>query len=320
MRLQALLIVSIMLTSCAPSPEGAIFSVATYNAYCLFDGIGDGDEFEGFRKADGYSEAVYDERIRNLAVMLGREVDADVIILEEVESEIVLMDLLERGLGRKGYRYYGLASDGSDAVNVGFVSRIGPISSHIHSFEGERPMLELSFLIPGGRVTVFGVHLRSRLETGSEDIRRGQLEHLKALIAEHDDSFVIVAGDFNLDPRRPDEPMSEYPDALSAGTVIPVSADPGRVGIGVMYSPLLDQDIALSPPGTYFYDDAWHIYDSIIMGKDAIDGNALEFESIGIVSSFSLLDPLSRPLRFDPSTGRGFSDHLPVIATFRHPD
>ena len=317
MRLQALLIVSIILTSCAPSPEGAVFSVASYNAYCLFDGVGDGDEFEGFRKADGYSEAVYDERIRELAMMLGREVDADVIILEEVESEIVLMDLIERGLGRKGYHYYGLASDGGDAVNVGFVSRLEPLSARIHSFEGERPMLELTFLVAGERVTVFGVHLRSRLEDGSDDVRRGQLEHLRSLISERDDSFVIVAGDFNLDPRRSGEPMSVYPDALTEETVISLSADPGRVGIGVMYAPLLDEDIPFSSPGTYFYDGSWHIYDSIIMGKDAIDGNALEFGSIEIVTSFCLLDPLSRPLRFDPSTGRGFSDHLPVVATFR---
>ena len=317
MRLLVLPIIISVLASCAPSPEGALFSVATYNAYCLFDGVGDGDEFEGFRKSDGYSEAVYDERIRDLAVMLGSCVDADVIILEEVESEIVLMDLIERGLGRKGYRFYGLAVGGHGVMNVGFVSRLEPLSVRIHSFEGERAMLELSFLVGGERITVFGVHLRSRLDDGSAAIRQGQLEHLETLIAERDDSFVIIAGDFNIDPRLPGEPLSAFPASMSENTVIVISADPGMVGKDVMYAPLLDEDISFSVPGTYFYEDSWHIYDSIIMGKDAIDGNGLELASVTIVSAFGMLDKLSRPLRFDPTTGRGFSDHLPVVSTFR---
>ena len=136
MKLWVLLIITAMLSSCSPDPEEHVFSVAAYNAYCLFDGIRDGDEFEGWRKSDGYTEAVYDKRVDDLAVLLGKYVSADVIILEEVESEIVLRDLIDSGLRKKGYFHYGLATTGNEAISVGFLSRIRPDAVRIHSFEG----------------------------------------------------------------------------------------------------------------------------------------------------------------------------------------
>lgn len=311
MKLCVLLFLLSVILSCSPSHESGVFSVASYNAYCLFDSVGDGDEYDGFRKSDGYSESVYNDRIKALSVLLGKHVDADVIILEEVESEIVLHDLIQSGLRKKGYLHYGLATTGNEVTSVGFLSKIEPSAVRIHSFEGERPMLEIALNYKGERFAVFGVHLRSRLEEENEDIRRGQLEHLSALIEERSDSFVIVAGDFNIDPRDDGEAMSEYPSGYSENTVIPVSSDPGRVNGDVLYAPVLDSD-----KGSYFHDGSWHIYDSIIMTHDGLDGHGFEFESIEIISRFEMLDLLERPLAFDPSTGRGFSDHLPVLATF----
>ena len=45
MKLWVLLIITAMLSSCSPDPEEHVFSVAAYNAYCLFDGIRDGSWF-----------------------------------------------------------------------------------------------------------------------------------------------------------------------------------------------------------------------------------------------------------------------------------
>ncbi len=311
------LLILFCLVSCQPSSEGGVLTVASYNAYCLFDSTGDGDEFDGFCKNDGYSEAVYDERIRNLAVLLGKHVDADIIILEEVESEIVLSDLIESGLRKKGYLHYGLASSGAETIAVGFLSRIKPGAVRIHSFEGERPILELSFTHHGQNFTVFGVHLISRLDPGNDEIRYGQLRHLSSLVDERDDSFVIVAGDFNADPRSEGDVLSEYPWRCSENTAMAVSADPGRVSDDILYAPLLDDETEPGAPGTFFFDGSWLLYDSIMTTVDSVDGRGFEHDSTRIVSRFEMLDLLGRPLAFDPSTGNGFSDHLPVIATFR---
>ncbi len=316
MKLQVFLLCLFILSSCAPSSP-SVFSLATYNCYALFDSVADGDEFEGFRKSDGYTEAVYNQRIRDLAVLLGKYVNTDVMILEEVESEIVLSDLIENGLKKKGYFYYGLASDGSSPIAVGFISKLKPVSVRMHSFEGERPLLELSFLIDGTLFTIFGVHLRSRLEESGAEVRKGQLEHLRSLIEARSDSFIIVAGDFNIDPRRSDEPLSLYPDVYNSDTVISVTADPGRVGKDILYSPILSEDVSYSMPGTYFYENAWHIYDMILSSIEGVDGFSFDLDELEIIAEYEMLDLLSRPLSFDCSTGRGFSDHLPVIATFR---
>ena len=317
MKLLVLFSFIIIIVSCIPAPDSGEISIATYNAYCLFDSVGDGDEFTGFRKSDGYSEAVYDERIRNLAILLGRYVDADVIILEEVESEIVLSDLIEAGLRKKGYFYYGLATTGEEAISVGFLSRIEPNAVRMHSFGSERPILEISLTKAGERFSIFGVHLRSKLEESSRDIRYGQLRHLSSLIEARSDSFVIVAGDFNADPREEGEALSEYPESYSESTALSVSADPGRVNADVLYAPLLDEETVQKAAGTYFFDGSWLIYDSILSTEDSVDGIGFELCAIEIISRFEMLDILGRPLAFDPSTGNGFSDHLPVVATFR---
>lgn len=316
MKLWVLLIITAMLSSCSPDPEEHVFSVAAYNAYCLFDGIRDGDEFEGWRKSDGYTEAVYDKRVGDLTVLLGKYVSADVIILEEVESEIVLRDLIDSGLRKKGYFHYGLATTGNEAISVGFLSRIRPDAVRIHSFDGERPMLELSLTAAGERITIFGVHLKSRIG-GGYDERDGQLRHLSSLIAARQDSLVIVAGDFNIDPRMEGEALCEYPWSYSENAVMPVSGDPGRVQGGVLYAPLLDDMVTQPAPGTYFHEGSWYIYDSILTDSSAIDGTGFEIEEARIIAEPHMLDLLSRPLAFDPSTGNGYSDHLPVIASFR---
>ena len=163
-----------LILSCGPDADLHLFTISAYNMYLFFDGTDDGWEYDGFRKSDGYTQERYLDRVKDTAVFIARNMDSDVIILSEVESAVVLNDLLEAGLRKKGYQFYGLASDGTVPLSVGFISRIAPESSAIHSAGGERAMLDLTFNTASGTIRVFGIHARSRLEGSSEDIRYQQ--------------------------------------------------------------------------------------------------------------------------------------------------
>lgn len=307
---------SAVLCSCVPSGSQDVFTVSAYNMYLFFDDTDDGWEYEGFRRSDGYTAARYDERIHDTAVFIAKNMPSDVIILSEVESEIVLNDLLEAGLRKKGYSHYGLASDGSSPLSVGFISKEEPLRSAVHSTDGERPVIDLTFSRKSGTIRVFGIHARSRLEEQNEDIRRRQFEHLRFLVDSADEDLVITAGDFNADPRYPEAGIAEYPVSDISAIPVVVTGDPGLVRHGALYSPFLDDEENGGHEGSYHYQGKWYFLDNILVDQKAFDGKGLEYDSAAVVAPFEAQDILSRPLAYDASTGRGYSDHFGLTIRF----
>ena len=115
------------LSSCAPSQRTETFTITTYNAYAFFDAYDDGTEFDGFSHSDGYDGERYEERVRSMAILIGRNLSSsDLIIFQEIESKAVLKDLLDNGLSGKGFCYYGLAESGDGQLSVGYISKIKP--------------------------------------------------------------------------------------------------------------------------------------------------------------------------------------------------
>ena len=282
------------------------FSVCFYNAYLLFDSSDDGWEYDGFRKGDGYTEEAYHERIRALAIFLAKYAESDVIVLAEVESDEVLLDLIEAGLDMRGYRFYGLAR-GPGPLSLGFISKRKPSSVNIHSTDGARPFLELSF----DAFTILAIHARSRLEDDSADVRFNQFSHFASLLEEADGTAGAI-GDFNADPRYGEEGMMMYPSAGWRDVPINVTDDPGRIQNRVYYSPLIDS----GGDGTYYYQDEWYFYDNILLRKESFDSEGWEYSSAGIVRPRDAEDAIGRPDAYDASTGNGFSDHFPVQVSF----
>ncbi len=306
----------VLFVSCVPSPETAFFEVTTYNAYALFDGYDDGTEFDGFSHSDGYDGEAYRNRIRELAVLLGRDYStSDVIILQEVESVEVLSDLLDAGLDEKGYQYYGLADDGSGGLYVGFISKTEPLSGALHFYPGCRPILELSFLSNGEVIRIFGVHFRSQLDGGDSE-RYEQSMHLSHLMEESAGILSIAVGDFNFDPRLTG-PFTLFPDLYNPDNAFHITGDPSKAGEKLYYSPLVDPDIILTEKGTYFYEGSWYLYDNVLMTSECWDGKGFEYDSVEIKVNRNMKDMLDRPLKYDSSIGYGYSDHFPVTLRIR---
>lgn len=310
-RLLFLLSIIPLLLSCSPSINKAGFGIATWNMCQFFDSREDGGEFSGWRESDGWNDEKYNERIKKTIMhMASNFKEADVIILEEVESREVLISLLEGGLKKEGYIYYGIASEES-GLNVAFISRIKPYSVSLLFLPEARPMLEMDFNIEGERVRVIGVHLRSRLEEENKDIRREELMLLKDEAKDFDGSLIIL-GDFNIDPLIHKDEMC---GSREGETVLPLTGDGSRARDGWLYSPFLDYASPLLD-GTYYYDGNWERLDNILLSSSFFDGEGIEYIESRVIKGSDGSDYSGRPIKYDKSTGKGLSDHFALMATF----
>ena len=301
-----------LLLSCSPSPDKEErFVIVTWNMCEFFDSREDGGEYAGWRESDGWNDAKYNERIKKCVMyMVSNFMDADVIVLEEVESSEVLISLLECGMKKEGYIYYGIASDESD-LSVAFISRIKPVSLRLLFVPSSRPMLSLDFDINGEMVRIIGVHLRSRLKEENEEIRREELLMLKDE-AEKCDCPLIIIGDFNIDPFIHKEEMC---DTREGETTLPLTGDGSRAYGGRLFSPYLDYASPLMG-GTYFFEGQWERLDNILLSSFFFDWEGIEYEGTTIIKGGDASDYLGRPLKYDKSTGKGVSDHFALKSTF----
>ena len=301
-----------LLLSCSPSPDKEErFVIVTWNMCEFFDSREDGGEYAGWRESDGWNDAKYNERIKKCVMyMVSNFVDADVIVLEEVESSEVLISLLEGGMKKEGYIYYGIASDESD-LSVAFISRIKPVSLRLLFVPSSRPMLSLDFDINGEMVRIIGVHLRSRLKEENKKIRREELLMLKDE-AEKCDCPLIIIGDFNIDPFIHKEEMC---DTREGETTLPLTGDGSRAYGGRLFSPYLDYASPLIG-GTYFFEGQWERLDNILLSSFFFDWEGIEYEGTTIIKGGDASDYLGRPLKYDKSTGKGVSDHFALKSTF----
>ena len=301
-----------LLLSCSPSPDKEErFVIVTWNMCEFFDSREDGGEYAGWRESDGWNDAKYNERIKKCVMyMVSNFMDADVIVLEEVESSEVLISLLEGGMKKAGYIYYGIASDESD-LSVAFISRIKPVSLRLLFVPSSRPMLSLDFDINGEMVRIIGVHLRSRLKEENKKIRREELLMLKDE-AEKCDCPLIIIGDFNIDPFIHKEEMC---DTREGETTLPLTGDGSRAYGGRLFSPYLDYASPLMG-GTYFFEGQWERLDNILLSSFFFDWEGIEYEGTTIIKGGDASDYLGRPLKYDKSTGKGVSDHFALKSTF----
>ena len=303
----------LLLVSCSPETGNGGFTVTSWNAYCFFDGVGNGSEYNEFLSSSGYTREKYVKRVENTALYMASVMkESDVIILEEIESEDVLLDLLDAALKGAGFRYYGLAQKNDGELSVGFLSKIKPSSYAFHSTQSSRAILELKFIVGGEMVTIFGVHLKSQLNDPVSRIE--ELSLIRTLTERRDGECFIVIGDFNTDCLTGGEMGDEK---RKAGLALPLTGDGSLANGGTLFSPYLDY-AGCSLDGSYYYDGKWYTYDNALLSSSFFDGKGIEYEGFSIVSGALSKTSSGTPLKYEKTTGNGFSDHFAVTVRLRY--
>lgn len=183
--------------------------VATYNVLNLFDDVDD------IYHQDEGTAAKPREQMEALGKML-RDLDADVIAMEEVENRGYLQRFLEVFAPEMGYTNV-VHFEGNDlrGIDVCLISRlpVGPVTSYRHvSFPGvsgeqrtfERDLLCATIEPPGGdSFEVWVVHLKSNYggRDVAEPIRLAEAQAVRGILDDRlkadPKARIIVCGDFN---------------------------------------------------------------------------------------------------------------------------
>ena len=240
----------------------------------------------------------------------------DLVALCEVENDTCLRDLTRRSLLRNaGYEYVMTSSPDLRGIDVALLYSplsfrlYNNISFRIEPLEGMKPTRDILYaggILPGGdTLHVYVVHAPSR--SGGEKATRPHRMHVARQLCEAIDSLralspeasILVAGDFN------DYSSNASIKYLIAHGLTEVSAKAvGRNGA----------------KGTYCYRGQWDSLDHIFAAGPILS----EFSQSYIFDAPWLLERDEKyngvkPHRnyIGPSYKNGYSDHLPLIASFK---
>ena len=293
-------------------PHETRLRVATYNTQLFFDAIDDGTEFKEFRgTGTRWSAQKYEIRLNRLceALLLCGSASGmrpntapDIIVLQEVESERVVRDVCNRLPQRNGHSNgVFIPSSTGAAFGCAVLSRYPVVSVTAHDAGTNgvsvRPLIEVVLDIQGIPLTIFAVHWKSKLGDDQGRAVRGIQEQLlfdriAVCIEKNDESLFIACGDFNQTPEE-FSIMHEYLNIWS----FPKSCS------------------NMTVEGTFWYDDRWEAIDHFFCSESLFNGVLPDVEMARVVALEPLLSAQQTPARYDLYSGKGYSDHLPLVLT-----
>jgi endonuclease/exonuclease/phosphatase family metal-dependent hydrolase len=282
-RIRSLLLLGLSL-ACRPQEKLSPLRVVTWNVHDLFDAQKDGDEAV-------VSPVAYESHLTAVATVLD-ELEADVVVLQEVESSRVLEDLAARAPGLAYTNRILVPGNDPRGINIGMLSRraIDSFASHrletfgAYGYHYARDCLELHLGAATRHVVLLGVHFKSKAPPDDPQKRLAEAEHTRAiadrLTLEDPLAGILVLGDFN------DTPGSA-PWRAVAGD------DPDRY---------LDVAETLDAPFTYEHEGRRELLDHAMANGPLA----------------ALLDPGSVVILDTPAV-RAASDHAPLAVSFELP-
>jgi endonuclease/exonuclease/phosphatase family metal-dependent hydrolase len=298
-------------------PDADTVRVATWNLEHFVDGY-DNPYIDAGRENQPASDMT--ERV-DRAVRALRRLDADLVVLQEAESEAFLNQISREQLDDLGYRFATSTESPSWYMNVVLLSRypLGVVRDYAdvvtpivgqkadngepaaQSLTNHRLWMADVRMGPDAMWTVVGAHLKSGGSNEDRGWRVGQIRFLHTELArlteDRPDAPVLVAGDLNSFADSPElrlllnNPDRPAPDSLRSGTT------PRRVQFT---DPLADR-----PTPTHPSDAPTRQLDYLLpntpLADHLVDGSMR----------------VARPL--PPDSMAATSDHLPVTAAFVRP-
>jgi endonuclease/exonuclease/phosphatase family metal-dependent hydrolase len=302
----------------ARNTRAVSFLLVSWNVQTFFDGETDGTEYDEYRRAGSpWNRERYRSRLTRLCECL-EILDADVLVLEELENEAVVRDInneLPGHLARnKLYPYACFAKTPGTAIGCAVFSRFPILETTVHQVDWRetnapiapsmRPIMEVVISVDDDapRVRLFVNHWKSKSggETEAAFWQSLQEAALARRISRSSGDAIAACGDFN---RGIEEftPAGGQDVELRGGFSAPVKCRAGW---------LLPQAVAAGG-GSYFYQGAWERIDHIFAaGAMSMTAFSAARDGPWMLET----DAGAAPYRYVLSSGAGYSDHLPVQA------
>jgi endonuclease/exonuclease/phosphatase family metal-dependent hydrolase len=180
-----------------------VLKIATNNIENLFDLSPNGYKYKEYKPNSSslWNKKNYKIKLKNIAKVI-KDIDADIIALQEVSSLIALKDL-RYTLKQAGlyYPYYKIADKKPTAIKVAILSKIPFVYAkelQVTSSYKYRNILEAKFRINSTNLYMFVNHWKSK--AGAESMRIVSAKKLIRRVKEIGyDKNIIALGDFNSD-------------------------------------------------------------------------------------------------------------------------
>lgn len=310
------------------------FKVATYNVENLFDLHYDGNEYKEYIP---YTQAKWNKK--NYTIKLNNTVkvinnlDADIIALQEIESQKVF-NALQKKLPH--YTYSSFVKNQNSNIGLGVLSRY-PIKMSekifVKNSRVNRPIQKVIVSIKNHELTLYNNHWPSKRQAENERVRYAfALKKAIDTLGSHED--YILLGDFN----------SNYNEYETIKLDKKLNTTRGLTGINhvlnsyendkfitpltiqeyrkkVHYNPWLELSYEIRFSSKYRGQNTTP--DSILLSSALFDNYAVSYKK----KSFQQFKPSylynNRKIKrwtmknqYTQHVGEGYSDHLPIFATF----
>ncbi|WP_455755676.1 endonuclease/exonuclease/phosphatase family protein [Sulfurimonas sp.] len=310
--------------------------IATYNVENLFD-LNKGDYRYEEYKPNGkslWNKKNYKIKLQNLSHVI-KDIDADVIALQEIGSLQALKDL-RFALKQKGlyYKYYDIADKKTTAIKVAILSKVPFVySKELSVTKGYkyRNILEVKLKIDSKDLYIFVNHWKSK--AGPESMRIISAKALIKRVKEIGyDKNIILLGDFN----------SDYEEYILFKRKRKHNDTSGKTGINHVLKTLkqtqsadkvkytknsfynLWYDTKTENRYSYIYRGEKEALDNILISQSLLNKKDISYKNNSIKNfNKSYLFKKKNIYRWQTTNGRirkhkgkGYSDHLAVIAKF----
>ncbi|OHD96977.1 MAG: endonuclease [Sulfurimonas sp. RIFCSPHIGHO2_12_FULL_36_9] len=314
-----------------------ILKIATYNVENLFDLQKSGYEYSEYvpNGSSEWNQKNYKIKLKNIAQVI-KDIDADIIALQEIESLQALLDL-RFALKQNGlyYEHYAIADKKNTTVKVAILSKIPFLYSKELSVTQTyeyRNILETKFKIDDKELYIFVNHWKSK--SGPESMRVISAKTLKNRITEIGyDKNIVLLGDFN----------SDYEEHLKFVKKRNHNDTDGITGINHIlgtinqrnYSSYLNYtknsfynlwyDANEENRYTYIYKGKKEALDSILISQSLLGKKGIFYINKSVTNfNKEYLFKKSNINRWEISRakvrkhkGKGYSDHLAIVAKFK---
>jgi endonuclease/exonuclease/phosphatase family metal-dependent hydrolase len=313
----------------------------------LFDGDQAGTEYSEYLAGAGWAEEKFSARLTMISQAIGRMAGGppDVLALEEIEN-LRCLELLAGGeLAKYGYNWTYFSKNKGASLGLGVLSRVPFTDAKAHGIVWNqeatpRPVLELWLQAEDAPLALFVCHWKSKLggDDATETLRRASariiLRRIREIRATQPGAPVVIMGDLNenydefyrrggttLSALLPDDPdasafigadyagLSRGEDFLLISGEKPPAAAYFDSSMPAFYSPWAQE----LEHGSYYYRNEWETIDHFLLSEQCFDQGGWDFSSCQVLSQEPFVDAAGIPAAYNPRTGRGLSDHLPLM-------
>jgi endonuclease/exonuclease/phosphatase family metal-dependent hydrolase len=282
----------------------------------------------------------------------------DIIAMQEIESPMVVENLAAALSSHGyGWTYFANIPGMALGIGLLSRFPFTQTRSHSIYFDGEiapRPILEVKINTPGATASnaadssllLFVCHWKSKLggDDATESSRRASarviLRRLHELAVTDPDLPVVIMGDLNenhdefyrrggkvISALMPDDPRAadaQFNETQTDFLILVKNKPPAPrhfpSGAITLYAPWYAElkNENEESCGSYYYKNNWETIDHFLLSPQFFDKTGWDFETARILNIPPFTNAKGSPVAYNPRTGSGLSDHLPLLLLLKN--